>query len=585
MALANVARAQTYYVNALTGSDSNTGLAPGQAWQSLTNVDDTNFAPGASILFAAGQNWYGTLTATTSGTAVNPITYGAYGAGTNPTIWGSDPVVASAFTGIDNVSGDETYTYSTATTVNSFLVNHQFTHSASLVSGQTTDAANVTYVEDNPNTWYYDSTNGGTLYVNPGSPISSSNTYTVAVRQSVINNNGNSNIVFTNLNTAETAAYNGGYGYTILGGSNVTVENASVTGAGKHGVGALDTTNFLGKNISASNFMPDQGYGGSTAFVAFSDYNVTAPTTSTWINDSFTQPNGNYPAFITHSVTSTSVPSPIGSVVVQNMTTDSSVAMAIYTNPNEQVIIQGGTMTGALQLNGNNIMVNGVTMIGQYAQIAANGNNNIVQNSIITGSQPSWGAGFPGALVDNGSNNIFRFNTVTLSNSTGGGGPVIGLLNPDSGSQIYGNIFTTPYSAVLEGVQGAQTAQFFNNLFFVSSGSEYGIAVPAVINENSPSSVPLTSETDFSNLYAIYTDPLFVDGADGNYYLMAGSPALYAFDPTTDEYVPYDIYGDPRAMGYTDLGAVVPEPAALTLMGAVAFLPALRRFRPSRGKS
>jgi hypothetical protein len=581
------ASGQTYYVNAATGSDSNTGLSPTQAWQSLTNVNDTNFSAGSSILFADGDNFYGNLTATSSGTASNPITYGSYYSGTgpmtNPTFWGSDPVAASSFTGYANVNGDETYSYTSATTINSFLVNDQFAHSALLVSGQTTAAANVSYVENNANTWYYNTTNS-TLYVDPGASISSSNLYTVGTRENVISSGAQSNLVFTNLNTAETASVGGlGYGYIIQGGANVTVENASVTGAGVHGVAALDTTGFVGKNLSASNFMPDQGYGGSSAFVAYSDSTVSAPTTSTWINDTFTNPNGNYAAFITHSTPSASVPSPIGSVTVQNMSTTSSLAMAIYTNPNEQVSIQGGTMSGFLQLYGNNILVNGVTMVGSAGQIYVNGNNNIVQNSIINGAEPDWNQGFPGALVDNGTNNIYRYNTIMVSNSAVGVAAAIALLVPTSGSQFYGNIITTPYTGILEGTPGPQTAQFFDNLFFSSDGNQNGFGVPAVLPEGHISPFSLATETDFTNDNAIYADPMFVNPDNGDFYLLAGSPALYVFDPTMDEYVPFDIYGDPRAWGLTDLGAVVPEPAALSLLGAASLL-SLRRIRRSPGK-
>jgi hypothetical protein len=578
------ASGQTYYVST-SGSATNSGLSPSQPWN-LAQVDSyTNFAPGSSILFQDGDNFYGTLTANDSGTVGDPITYGSYYSGTgstaNPTFWGSDQVPSGDFL----AAGGDTYTYQTATTVNSFLINDQFAHSALLVSGQTSPMANVSYVENNPNTWYYNTTNS-TLYVDPGTSISSSNLYTVGVRQNVISSGGQSNIVFTNLNTAETAAVNGlGYGYFIQAGANVTVENASVTGAGVHGVAALDTTGFLGKNISASNFMPDQGYGASSAFVAYSDYTVSAPTTSTWINDSFTNPNGNYAVFITHSTPSASNPSPIGSVIVQNLSTTSSLGMAIYTNPNEQVTIQGGTMSGFLQLNGNNILVNGVTMVGPFGQIYANGNNNIVENSIINGAEPDWNAGFPGALVDNGTNNIYRYNTIAVSNSALGIGAAIALLVPNSGSQFYGNIITTPYTAILEQTPGAQTAQFFDNLFFQSDGNQDGFGVvPAVLAEGNVTAYSLATQTDFTNDGAIYADPLFVDPVNGNFYLVAGSPALYVFDPTLDEYVPYDIYGNARAFGMTDLGAVVPEPTALSLLGAASLL-SLRRIRRSPGKS
>ncbi|MGD0542191.1 MAG: hypothetical protein ABSB33_11790, partial [Tepidisphaeraceae bacterium] len=136
---------QTYYVSP-TGSDINSGTSPGSPWQSLSKVDSTTFAPGSQILFQSGGNWYGQqLSASSSGTPTDPITYGCYGSGPNPTFWGSVVVPASSF---EPVAGEpDTYFYPTTTTVNAFLVNHQFTDNASLVSSQTTDAGNISYVE------------------------------------------------------------------------------------------------------------------------------------------------------------------------------------------------------------------------------------------------------------------------------------------------------------------------------------------------------------------------------------------------------------------------------------------------------
>ena len=584
---ASIASAQTFYVNAVSGSDSNPGTQA-LPWASLTPASGASFTPGSQILLADGQNWYGALNVSSSGSAGNPITYGSYLAtnspnSSNPTIWGSDIVAASSFTAFDNVGGDETYTYTDPTTINSFLVNHQFTHSAALVSGQTGDANNVTYVENDPDTWYYTSAGGGTLYVNPGSPVSSSNTYTVATRQNVINVNLQSNVVIQNINTAETAAANGGYGINVQSSSNITVQNLSVTGAGKHGVAALDANNFLGKNISASNFMPDQGYGGSTAFVAFSDYLVAAPTSSVWINDSFTQPNGAYPAFITHFLANGSMPNPVGSVIVKNLTTTSSIGATAYAAASgETVQFLGGNMAGAIQVIGNNVLISGVKLTGPAASISLAGNNNVVQNNIITGSQSNWAAGQPGTIIDSGTGNVVRYNTIVMDPSGPPSGSAFALMNPNSTSQFYANIVETPNGAILEGTPGAQTAQLLGNLYFLEpSGNNSGPAIaanmPVVVFDGEPNVyTALSSWADDPNSSgAIYADPMFV--ADGSYGLMPGSPAINAFDANGTEYVAYDFYGNPRYLGFTDLGAVVPEPASLTLLGVSTLLVLRRR--------
>src|ERR1700683_1347544 len=80
---------QMYYVSP-TGSDSNDGTSPSSPWQTLAKGDSTTRAPGSQILFQDGGNWYGQqLSASSSGTPTDPITYGSYGSGANPTFWGS----------------------------------------------------------------------------------------------------------------------------------------------------------------------------------------------------------------------------------------------------------------------------------------------------------------------------------------------------------------------------------------------------------------------------------------------------------------------------------------------------------------
>ncbi len=574
--------AQTYYVSP-DGNDDNSGTSPGEAWASLNKVDSTDFTPGSSILFQDGGNWYGNLTATSSGTPGDPITYGSYGSGANPIFWGSDPVSAASF---QAVGGEpDTYTYSTATTVNSFLVNHQFLNSASLVSGQSTDSGNVGYVEANPQTWYYDSTSQQ-LYVNTGSAITPSdgNVYTAAVRQNVVFSNQQSNLVFNNLTVQESAAYNGGYAFYAENGSNVTFENDTAIAAGKHAFAAIDTTGFLGQNLSASNLMPNQGFGGATAYVSYADYNVTGATQA-WNNISFTNPNGPYPAFITHTVTSPSNSTPLASVSVQNLyasysaATVGTPAIVIYTNPgNEQVNVNGAVIIdGSVSIAANNVTLDRLQLTGAGSEVDLDGDNNTLQNSIIAGGTPNWEAGHLGTITVNGQSDIIRYNTVISAPTSPTLGAAIGLENAGSETQIYGNIIDSPYAAYLQTFTGDPGITAFNNLYA-------GTANPQVIYYYSVASdSPISDWSSADNANAIYGDPLFADAADGNYSLLPGSPAIAAFDPTTDEWVAYDVYGDARPLGLVDLGAIeVPEPAASSwaLVLAAPILLARGRRRP-----
>lgn len=73
-----------YYVNAATGSDAAAGTSVDAAWKSLAKVSASAFKPGDQILFARGQEWNGQLVAPSSGTADQPIVFGAYGSGAKP---------------------------------------------------------------------------------------------------------------------------------------------------------------------------------------------------------------------------------------------------------------------------------------------------------------------------------------------------------------------------------------------------------------------------------------------------------------------------------------------------------------------
>ncbi|KOH46933.1 hypothetical protein NC99_03330 [Sunxiuqinia dokdonensis] len=85
--------AQTsYYVSSSEGNDSNSGTTTGQAWKSLEKVNSFKPQAGDKILFKRGDEWVGTLTPPASGSAGKPITYGAYGSGDKPKIYGSQEI-------------------------------------------------------------------------------------------------------------------------------------------------------------------------------------------------------------------------------------------------------------------------------------------------------------------------------------------------------------------------------------------------------------------------------------------------------------------------------------------------------------
>jgi hypothetical protein len=69
----------SYYVSN-SGSDSNNGLTPATAWQTIARVNSQTFAAKATVLFKGGQTFIGGIVLTTSHTP-GPITIGSYKSG------------------------------------------------------------------------------------------------------------------------------------------------------------------------------------------------------------------------------------------------------------------------------------------------------------------------------------------------------------------------------------------------------------------------------------------------------------------------------------------------------------------------
>jgi len=85
---ASFAHATTYYVKN-GGSDSADGLSDGNAWATVTKVNNTSLSPGDTVLFKRGSSWSTQLRGQ-SGTSGNRITFSAYDAGALPIIAGYD---------------------------------------------------------------------------------------------------------------------------------------------------------------------------------------------------------------------------------------------------------------------------------------------------------------------------------------------------------------------------------------------------------------------------------------------------------------------------------------------------------------
>jgi len=81
--------ATTYYIDAKTGKDSNTGQSKKQAWASIVKVNKQTFKPGDKVLFKSNTVYNGVLEPKGSGVLNKPIIIDSFGEGNKPQINGN----------------------------------------------------------------------------------------------------------------------------------------------------------------------------------------------------------------------------------------------------------------------------------------------------------------------------------------------------------------------------------------------------------------------------------------------------------------------------------------------------------------
>ncbi len=77
-----------YYMDSITGDDTNKGSSPSQAWKSIARLNEVDFQPGDRIYFKAGTEYVGNFHPKGSGTIKAPIVVDKFGCGENPILNG-----------------------------------------------------------------------------------------------------------------------------------------------------------------------------------------------------------------------------------------------------------------------------------------------------------------------------------------------------------------------------------------------------------------------------------------------------------------------------------------------------------------
>lgn len=79
---------ETYYLDSVSGSDTNNGLSTVTAWQTMSRLNREAFGSGDRILFKRGQTFTGGFVLNGSGTPSEPLRVDAYGSGIKPVLSG-----------------------------------------------------------------------------------------------------------------------------------------------------------------------------------------------------------------------------------------------------------------------------------------------------------------------------------------------------------------------------------------------------------------------------------------------------------------------------------------------------------------
>lgn len=94
--------ATTYYIDSVSGADTNNGTSIATPWKNITKINTMTFGANDKILLKCGSVWYGQqLKFSGSGLATFPIVIDQYGTGAKPILNGSGPTKPNGITTAD----------------------------------------------------------------------------------------------------------------------------------------------------------------------------------------------------------------------------------------------------------------------------------------------------------------------------------------------------------------------------------------------------------------------------------------------------------------------------------------------------
>jgi len=397
---------ETFFVSP-SGNDANAGTSESAAWKTVAKVNGAPLAPGDTVAFQRGGVWRESLEPTASGTADAPLIFTAYGEGAAPVLDGSDEIAA---TGTRIATGGPFF---------AVLLDGAFLRT--------------------PADW---TAEGDTLVLTREVPQGTS--LRVVRRENAVNLQRLRHIVLKHLHVDATAKMHGGYNFRIEGCEDVLVEDCHATRGGKHHFGVINSTGVILRRCHASLVMPDQGRGGASAFVSYSDKSRKGDTSlyeDCVVEEYADAPDGKgmYPAFVTHG-------EGIGRVeIVRLVSRGAGLTFNNEESGAELILSESRFEDADVGLYGKNALIRTTEI--RRGVLTLDGEGNRAEFCRLLDLNPGF-AGYQAAIVNTGKGNVLEDCEVVLDPAAKPFNAALALVSPESALTWRRCNFRTPSCVV-----------------------------------------------------------------------------------------------------------------------------------------
>lgn len=397
---------QSYFVSP-SGDDTAAGTSEAAAWRTVAKVNGAALAPGDNVAFERDGVWRESLQPGSSGAPGAPITFTAYGEGEPPRFDGSDEVVAEG-TRIE-----------TGGPFSAVLLDGVFLRT--------------------PADW---TAEGDSLVLARAIPEGKS--LRVVRRENAVNLQGLRHVVLKYLHADATAKMHGGYNFRIEGCENILLEDCRATRGGKHHFGVINSTGVILRRCHAALVMPDQGRGGASAFVSYSDKSRKGDTSlyeDCIVENYADAPDGKgmYPAFVTHG-------EGIGRVeLVRLVSWGAGLTFNNLESGAELILRESRIEDADVGLYGENCLLRVVEI--RRGVLTLGGEGNRVEFCRLLDLNPGF-AGYQSAIVNTGIRNVLENCEVVLDPAAKPFNAALALVAPDSALTWRRCAFRTPSCVV-----------------------------------------------------------------------------------------------------------------------------------------